>query len=287
MELSEPIIDRYPLLKWILPFLLGILSYYAYTLYSPTQEKNDVSSRIIHEPGNYNLESNRVYMFQFAKDDTPIYAPNASQQIMLTLPEIPVKGDIIELVDQSNRYGWGNVLYTFTLSSKYPIVGDLKDRSLFFYRGGRVLITWDSGMNEWKSQGFLQRAEDKWSGWYRLSYKGAGIALGFGQREATSVASYMRIDATQNPILITFYGGTPNYPINMVMGGEVVLWDDKSDQLTYPLYPKYLSAPMSQLSALFKMYKDGTVFDYMNGGGWIRDNRIELNEIPLDMKEIR
>jgi hypothetical protein len=241
---------------------------------------------VIQKPGEYDLKSNYSYVFDLPIDDRYIIT-ESSIPLTLRLPEDPKNGDVIELIDQPDRYGWGNLVYKTDLNPRLnSIQGHCEDGDLFPYRGGRVILTWSERDNFWKCKGERGVPNDPWSGWYTLSFKGAGIGQGFGQRAATSLSSYMRIDGTQNPLLLTFYGGSPSYPLNIIIGGKSAIWDNKSNRLTYPDFPHYLQSTMNQSVPVFEQQKDGIIFDYMNGGGWLKDDKLKIWDIPSNLQNI-
>jgi hypothetical protein len=248
-----------------------------------TQMSSLKNEFIIQKEGSYDMTSGNIYLFRLPKNDEYIKT-ETSTPLTLRLPKDPKEGDVIKLVDQSDRYGWGNLLYKTQVNpSLNRIVGDCIDGDLFPYRGGWAIFVWNSTDKAWTCNAERGSPNDSWSGWYTLSFKGAGIAKGFGKRSPTSICSYMRIDATQNPIYITFYGGSPSYPLNIIVGGQTVIWDDESNRLTFPTYPYFLQNTMNQAGTYFLKIKDGTVFDLTNGGGWSKYNNIGLFELPKNM----
>ncbi len=270
--------------------LLVLIAYYGIDfIKNQIKQMTTITSRnqyVIKGPGEYELNSNYIYVFDLPINDNYIIT-ETSIPLTLRLPENPRDGDIIQLIDQSDRYGWGNLVYKTDINPRlHSIRGDCEDGDLFPYRGGRVILVWNEKEQVWKSKGERGIPQDPWIGWYRLSFKGAGIGQGFGQRAATSISSYMRIDGTQNPIFLTFYGGSPSFPLNVITGGKSAIWDNQSNRLSYPEFPDYLQATMNQSVPIFEKQKDGTIFDYMNGGGWTKDNKIKLWDLPSDLQDL-
>jgi hypothetical protein len=274
--------------EWIAVIVVCIS---AVVYYKMTREKVENTSKkiyyIIKDPGTYELKAEQRYRFDLSKDDSFIIH---TQFIPLTLylPEDAKDGDVIFLQDQPNRYGWGNLLYNpLVICRRGKIVGDLATGDLFKYRQGDVEFLWNESRQEWSSKGQKGTIDDPWSGWYKLVVKGAGVAFSTEKYADTSIVSYLRVDATQNPILLTFYGGTPSYPQNIIMSAITVLWDDLSDKLTFPEYDKYLTSTMNQVSTYFKRTKDGILLSYINGGGWKKDERYDLWDRPVDLEDIK
>ena len=77
-------------------------------------------------------------------------------------------------------------------------------------------MIWNKINNSWESNGYKGSIQNSWNGWYKLDYKGF-IPVGLeGSTQTSMYPSYMRIDATQSPVLVTWYGGTEDYPINLI-----------------------------------------------------------------------
>ena len=239
----------------------------------------------ISTPGTYELLPFTEYYFNLPKNNDYIKF-QSRKLITLELPSNPKKGDHIKLYDSNNRYSWGNLSYKIILTGgSYPITGDLKNNNLFSYRQGIIEIIWDDNSKSWNTIGKKGLITDSWSGWYTLKYKGG---LFSSENSSSTYVSYMRIDATQNPILITFYGGSSSYPKNIVIKAITAIEneDPNKNELYYPGYPDNMFSSIELGSRLFKKDKNGIIFDYERGGGWIKQPSISLHQNPTNLENL-
>ena len=238
--------------------------------------------KIIRNGERYELEPNTTYYFDLKKDTSYLLPGRPRDEISLEFPESPKDGDIIILMDKNDRFGWGNHSYDFKFVLKDRMIrGDLSSKNLFPYRGGYVIFVWNEQENSWESNGYKGEIQNVWSGWYRLVYKG------FSAKSQTSMyPSYMRIDASQSPILVTYYGGTDMYPINVVLSSEIGELSEDENELIFPTYPNKMDAIMSLKVPILRRLKNGVVIDFDKGGGWKKDERLRLNENPSDLHDL-
>ena len=243
-----------------------ILVYYIYSKNTTQEHYNN--SFIITKQGDYTLKSNTVYTFDLIHDNSFIIT-NKSLHIELHLPEDPKNGDIITFIDSPNKFGLGNLAYTVKISDG-NIIGDYISGTLFKFRGGSLTLIWNDDKQLWISNGRRGEINDKWSGWYKKVFKG------------NVSSSYMRIDATQNPVLITFYNGSPNYPHNMIINTMTMIENEQNNELFKSNYPDNLSNILYKQQNILKMEKNGVIMDYYNGGGWKKINNA-IFDIPYNL----
>jgi hypothetical protein len=249
--------------------------------------KVNKKQRMIQTSGSYTLEPNTNYYFNMNKNNSYLNNNRAREIVDLYFPESAKDGDMIVLIDKSDRFGWGNISYDFnTVLGNSDIRGDLSDKNLFRYRGGYVILIWNNKDKIWESNGYKGNIQNSWNGWYNLIYKGFRLSFVDNSIQTSVYPSYMRIDATQNPVLITYYGGTKSYPINLVLNAEIGDLSEDETELTMPIYPSKLDSLMNMSIPLLKRLKDGTIIDFNNGGGWLKDDRLTLNEIPNDLHDL-
>jgi hypothetical protein len=277
-------------------FILILILLYYYILLNNKESFHNINNKesfrninnksiIISEPGTYKLLPLTEYYFNLSKNNDYIKF-QSRKLITLELPSNPKKGDYIKLYDSDTRYSWGNLSYKILVTGgAYPIIGDIKDNNLFLFRQGMISIIWDEDSKSWNTIGKKGIVTDSWSGWYTLKYKGGLFST---DNSASTYVSYMRIDATQNPILITFYGGSSSYPKNIVIKAITAIEnkDPNKNELYYPNYPDNMFTSIDLGSRLFKKYKNGVVFDYERGGGWIKQTSFLLNQIPPNLENL-
>ena len=244
---------------------------------------------VIRTAGNYTLEANTTYYFDLEKNNSYLWDNRSRELLTLYFPTKIKDGETIVLIDKNDRFGWGNLSYDIRfVVGDTMIVGDLSDQNLFRFRGGYVILIWNEKEDRWESNGEKGTIENDWNGWYRLVYKGmteAGLTTE-GYISTTIFPSYLRIDATQNPVLITTYGGTEMYPINLIIKSEIGSLDEKENTITFPVYPFNLNLTMKVRFPVMVRQKNGIVMDYKNGGGWMRDESLSLSDNPSDLHEL-
>ena len=240
--------------------------------------------KVIRNSERYILESNTTYYFDLKEDNSYLLPGRPRDDISLEFPESPEDGDVIILIDKNDRFGWGNHSYDFKLVlGDHMIRGDLSSKNLFPYRGGYVMFVWNAKENTWESNGYKGEIQNVWNGWYRLVYKG------FNTSSDTSIStfpSYMRIDATQFPVLVTYYGGTDMYPINLVIDSDIAELSKDEKELIIPRYPSRLDSVMNMRVPVLRRLRNGIVVDFDKGGGWKKDERLCLNENPSDLHDL-
>ena len=249
-------------------------------------KKNPFPKRMIRDGGEYNLDANTSYYFDMTHDNSYMAAGKPRKEVSLRLEEDPKDGDTILLIDKHDRFGWGNLSYDFRIvTGDNPIRGDDTPLNLFLYRGGYIILIWNKKENVWEVNGQKGDIQNKWNGWYKLEYKGM---VGFSGDIAvtTLYPSYMRIDATQNPVLVTIYGGTKLYPINLIIKADVGNLIDDKDIIEFPEYKSLYKYVMKAIDLKLKMLKNGIILDYQYGGGWKKDESIPLDQIPIDLHEL-
>ena len=238
--------------------------------------------KVIRNSERYILESNTTYYFDLKEDNSYLLPGRPRDDISLEFPESPEDGDVIILIDKNDRFGWGNHSYDFKLVLRdHMIRGDLSSKNLFPYRGGYVMFVWNEKENAWESNGYKGEIQNVWNGWYRLVYKGFNTSS-----DTSTFPSYMRIDATQFPILVTYYGGTDMYPINLVIDSDIAELSKDEKELIIPTYPSRLGSVMNARVPVLRRLRNGIVIDFDKGGGWKKDERLRLNENPSDLHDL-
>ena len=246
--------------------------YYIYVINTKSTTSNS-SSYVINDTGNYYLKSNTIYTFDLPHDESFIIT-NKSLPISLYLPENPKNGDVITIIDSPDRFGLGNLAYKIKIISNninnINISGDYVSDTLFKFRGGFLTLIWNDDEQLWISNGKRGEIHDKWSGWYTKVFKGHNSS------------SYMRIDGTQNPILITYYGGSPNYPYNLIVDTVTMIENESNNSLFKSNYPNDLNNILYKQQNVLKIEKNGIIMDYLYGGGWKKINN-EIFDIPYNL----
>ena len=255
--------------------------------FSLNLSRTSTKSSVIRSSGNFDLIPNTTYYFDMPEDMSYLMYGKARDRVSLYLPKQVQDGDTIILIDKSNRYGWGNLSYDyrFVLEDK-KIRGTLSDLNLFSYRGGHVIFVWNEKDYVWESNGYKGNIENVWNGWYTLEYKGFLPSFLPGSIPTTMYPSYMRIDATQNPILVTYYGGTRMYPVNLVFKASVGELKEDQNEIIFPVYPLNLSHAINMTIPKLKRLKNGIILDLDKGGGWKKKVNISINTIPSDFHEL-
>ncbi len=245
--------------------------YYIYSINNKTPLTSN--SYVITKTGDYYLKSNTIYTFDLPHDESFVIT-NRSLPITLYLPENPKNGDVITIIDSPDRYGLGNLTYKIKIVSSNEnvtkISGDYIKDTLFKFRGGFLILIWNEDKKLWISNGKRGEIHDKWSGWYKKVFKG------------NVLSSYMRIDGTQNPILITYYGGSPNYPYNIIVNTVTMIENEKNNSLFKSNYPNNLSNILYKQQNVLKMEKNGIIMDYLYGSGWKKINNL-IFDIPENL----
>jgi hypothetical protein len=255
--------------------------------FSLSLSRSSKTSSVIRSSGNFNLMPNTTYYFDMPEDMSYLMSGKPRDKVSLYLPKKVQDGDTIILIDKSNRFGWGNLSYDYRIILEdNKIRGTLSDLNLFPYRGGHVIFVWNEKDYVWESNGYKGNIENVWNGWYTLEYKGFLPSFTPGTNPTMMYPSYMRIDATQNPILITYYGGTEMYPVNLVFKASVGELKEDQNEIIFPVYPLNLSYAINMTVPKLKRLKNGIILDLDKGGGWKKKLNISINTIPSDFHEL-
>jgi hypothetical protein len=279
--------------RWLILVLVIIVTILVWST-SIIKEHFDIPIRqstqkqsVIRTNGRHRLDSNTTYYFDLKNDTSYLLEGKPRDSITLEFPESPKDGDIVILIDKNDRFGWGNQSYDFKfVLGEHIIRGDLESDNLFPYRGGYVIFIWNEKENSWDSNGYKGDIQNKWSGWYRLVYKGFIASSVEGAVQTSIYPSYMRIDATQSPILVTYYGGTDIYPINLVLNADIGELNEDETQLIFPTYPSRMNSVINMSVPMLRRLKNGIIIDFDKGGGWKKDERLRLNENPIDLHDL-
>ncbi len=245
----------------------------------------NTSKVIIQQAGSYNLNPNTTYYFNMVIDNSYLLPGNPRTIVSIELPTDVSNGDAIVLIDRHDRYGWGNLSYDYKIEGG-NIRGELSSKNLFMYRGGYMILIWNSQDEVWESNGQKGIIKNDWNGWYELTYKGVSLKTSQETSLNTVYPSYMRIDATQNPVLVTYYGGTKMHPMNIVIKADIGLLNETLNQLEIPVYPSRLTSVMDISVPVLHRLKNGIILDMDKGGGWKKNDRVSLNEKPQDLNDL-
>ncbi len=272
--------------------IILVLAWYGMTIcykkerFEMTIANANTTHRVIRDSGRYELERNTTYYFDLPLNTSYLQEGTPREQVTLVLPSDISDGDLIVLVDKNTRFGWGNLSYDYKiLVGDANIRGDLSSLNLFPYRGGYIILIWNKTNNSWESNGFKGNIQNIWNGWYKLEYKGF-IAARQEQRMTSIYPSYMRIDATQNPVLITWYGGSEDYPINLIYAAAIGDLNVDTREITFQEYPLNMKSAMNGTVPKLLMLKNEIIMDLNKGGGWKKVEGISLNDKPQDLHEL-